>query len=93
MEFQLNSKAEDFSKTETSPVSSYDLLFYFSQFLEYTYFSQFLGYTYHPNYKVNWDHKMSISVSNELNQTGMVGKQLAYIKRLEFLARVSMIGL
>lgn len=37
MEFQLNSKAEDFSKIETNPVSSYALLFYFSQFLGHTY--------------------------------------------------------
>lgn len=36
---------------------------------------------------------MSISVSNELKQTGMVGEQLAYSKRLKFLARVTMIGL
>lgn len=46
----------------------------------------------YPSYKVNWDHKMSISVSNELNQTGTLGKHLAHIKRLKFLGRVTMIG-
>lgn len=35
---------------------------------------------------------MSISVSNELNQTGMVGEHLAHTKRLKFLSRVTMIG-
>lgn len=46
----------------------------------------------YASYKVNWDHKISISVSNELNQTGMLGKHLAHIKRLKFLGRVTMIG-
>lgn len=34
---------------------------------------------------------MSISVSNELNQTGMLGEHLAHIKRLKFPARITMI--
>lgn len=31
-------------------------------------------------------------MSNELNQTGMVGEHLAYTKRLKFLERVTLIG-
>lgn len=46
----------------------------------------------HPSFKVNWDHKMSISVSNELNQTGMLGEHLSHTKRLKFFARATMVG-
>lgn len=49
MEFQLNSKAEDFSKIETNPVSSYAFFFFFT-FLSF--WDTHILKT-HPTYKVN----------------------------------------
>lgn len=47
-----------------------------------------------PSYKVNWDHELvDISLSKELNQTGMLGEHLAHSTWLKFLERVTMSGL
>lgn len=37
----------------------------------------------HPSYKVNWYHKMRISLSNELNQTDMLGEHQAHLNSLQ----------
>lgn len=47
----------------------------------------------HPSYKINWDHELDMSVSEDHTQTGMVGERITHTEWLKLLAIVTMIVL
>lgn len=42
----------------------------------------------HPSYKINWDHELDISVSEDHTQTGMVGEHIIHTKWLAVVTRI-----